>query len=82
MGNSRTLLPSSCLQGFPACLFPRAQGYLVPISYSSFNKREKNSKPKKKKKKERVVVGPILHDARISATQQVVASWRKAADVA
>lgn len=45
MGNSRTLLPSSCLQGFPACLFPRAQGYLVPISYSSFNKREKNSKP-------------------------------------
>lgn len=45
MGNSRTLLPSPCLQGFPACLFPRAQGYLVPISYPSFNKREKNSKP-------------------------------------
>lgn len=38
LGNSRTLLPSFCLQGFPACLFPRAQGYLVPISYSSFNK--------------------------------------------
>lgn len=31
MGSSRTLLPSPCLQGFPACLFPRARGTWSPF---------------------------------------------------